>query len=161
MKVKITAIGKKDAFYEDRSNFIGLVGEFTESNTTKKGWKGGTFISDTPIMYIGIDVGTFALFHHVKVEPVEQVPDFLPTGASYIDDAEAERVVITDIASYDAFHPHKAKIISKSGWMRRTPSPVDGGWYCASFVSDIPATIDGETYNKFLFAGVKAELLSE
>lgn len=54
MKVRITKIGKYDAFYRDRKVFIGVVGTVTNlEEGTMRGYSYADFIADRPIAVWG------------------------------------------------------------------------------------------------------------
>ena len=74
MKVKITKLGKQDAFYPDRKKIIGLVGEL-ESACQFGIWTGGYFYGeDTEEIkrrFISEYVDDFFCFAYVKFEEVK------------------------------------------------------------------------------------------
>lgn len=74
MKVQIVSLGKKDAWYAERKNLVGNIGEFSSLITNKGGFCGGYFLSDNPIYVFGKDKD-FAqrefTFVYVKVHQIK------------------------------------------------------------------------------------------
>jgi hypothetical protein len=66
MKVKIVRLSKKDAFYWNKKEILGLTGEITSTVDRENGWKGIVFIPDNnPFDFTPI------YFAYVKLEKVE------------------------------------------------------------------------------------------
>jgi len=69
MKIKITAIGKKDAFYVDRKELVGEVGTLIED--IKNGdWDAPIVKFDKPLM--GLNYPPTCNFYNVKYEVIEE-----------------------------------------------------------------------------------------
>lgn len=169
MKYKVTDVGKKDAFYSNKSNLVGKTGEWAEDQwlgevkTTKKGWCVGRFKFDKPVVLERGVIDRTIFFRRIKVEPVEE-PKFLPTGVSEIDAAEVERVTITALAAYDSFVPFSRHFIGATGSIKQHLPPAyksGDGWYCASFIADEPISAAGKEGTHFIFAGVKTAPISK
>lgn len=68
MKVKIVALGKGDAWYPQRKEIIGNIGEFNPIISYKGGFRSGDFLSDEPIHAYGTDYAfKDFVFAYVKV----------------------------------------------------------------------------------------------
>ena len=67
MKIKITAIGKKDAFYDISDSIVGKTGDASHMVNKEDGWYSGQFICDTNIMG---SRPTF--FYLVKLKTIEE-----------------------------------------------------------------------------------------
>ncbi len=72
MKVRIVAIGKKDAWYSDRKFIIGEVGTLESSWTANGGFRAGDFIPDNPIHFYNDDFTCeYFCFYRVKVHQIK------------------------------------------------------------------------------------------
>lgn len=73
MKVKVIRLGKKDAFYKQRKELIGLTGEWKDIvGRRNDGWYGGTLTFDNPPVGSGWKGFKGLCFAYVKFEVLEK-----------------------------------------------------------------------------------------
>lgn len=161
MKYKVTDVGKKDAFYSDKSNLVGKTGEWAKVQwlgkvkTTKKGWRVGNFKFDKPVTLESGVLTRQLFFRRIKVEPIGT-----PVNDTLFIPKEGQRVRITDIADYDAYK--EDKLVGTIGKANMRPSICNSDWLAGEFDAETPVEFPFESLRRnFFFSGVRVEPVEE